>query len=262
MIGGNTLLTRGAKILISAPMPYLASLRTKLHSYPMSNLPQRFFLQAIDPHYGCPVLEAMFIVSDLSELCALIGPGADSDPEVQATYSLEDEDLAALCERYGVAIASEGKEVQLERWHSNRSVPYLVHTNYELFLLLEGKKQFARMGCEYPPSQHENEMLFDNYVAKGMLHKKVEFRPFPHPFTNKFGFRFEGIRDVYYTRSGEEWRIAAWKMLWAASDKAGWNETCECVEGMLFGYEEWQIDWWAKKRHKHFELMTPSAQTS
>jgi hypothetical protein len=24
----------------------------------------------------------------------------------------------------------------------------------------------------------------------------------------------------------------------------GWNETFERLEGMLYGYEDWQIDWW------------------
>ncbi|MGE4076243.1 MAG: hypothetical protein AB7F22_11875 [Reyranella sp.] len=28
------------------------------------------------------------------------------------------------------------------------------------------------------------------------------------------------------------------------SAKSGWNEHYERLEGMLFGYEEWQNDWW------------------
>jgi hypothetical protein len=63
---------------------------------------------------------------------------------------------------------------------------------------------------------------------------------------------------VFYTPKGEEWRITAWKMLWAASQKASWNETCERMEGMLFGYEEWQIDWWTSQRRKHFDLVQNS----
>ena len=30
----------------------------------------------------------------------------------------------------------------------------------------------------------------------------------------------------------------------ATSQSGGWNETYERLEGMLFGYEDWQNDWW------------------
>jgi hypothetical protein len=33
--------------------------------------------------------------------------------------------------------------------------------------------------------------------------------------------------------------------IWQASSKSGgWNEHFERLEGMLFGYEDWQNDWW------------------
>ena len=220
----------------------------------MSDPTQRFFLQAIDPQFGCPVIEAMFVVGDISDLHALLGLCRDADPELRATYWLEESQLAALTERFGVAIASEGRAVTLCRWHSLRAVPYLVHTHYELFLLLEGKKKFACMGSEYPPFQHDDEELFNSYVEKGLLHKMVEFCPFPKVFTNKDGCLFEGFREVYYTQKGEEWRVTAWKMLSVASQKTGWNETCECIQGMLLGYEDWQINWWTHKRHNHLGL--------
>jgi hypothetical protein len=54
----------------------------------------------------------------------------------------------------------------------------------------------------------------------------------------------EGFRTVYYTRLGEEWRISAWKLIKKAAAKSGWNEHFERMEGMLYGYEDWQNDWW------------------
>ena len=97
---------------------------------------------------------------------------------------------------------------------------------------------------EYPPLQHDYEELFDKHVAKGVLHKKVELCPFSAPITTKDGRKFDGIRHVYYTLKGEEWRIVTWKMVTDASRKSGWNETFERLEGMLFGYQEHQVDWW------------------
>jgi hypothetical protein len=104
----------------------------------MSDLNRRFFLQAIDPRYGCAALEAMFIVDDLSALRLVLGSRSDGDAELRWTYWLEAVDLAALNELFGVVLESEGREVTLERWHSNRAVPYLIHAKYELLLLLDG----------------------------------------------------------------------------------------------------------------------------
>ena len=49
---------------------------------------------------------------------------------------------------------------------------------------------------------------------------------------------------MYYTLKGEEWRIPATKLIWQAAEKTGWNEHFERLDGMLFGYEDWQNDWW------------------
>jgi hypothetical protein len=32
--------------------------------------------------------------------------------------------------------------------------------------------------------------------------------------------------------------------------KGGWNDTLERLEGMLYGYEDWQNDWWADYRRQ------------
>ena len=38
------------------------------------------------------------------------------------------------------------------------------------------------------------------------------------------------------------------KLIWHAAGKSGgWNEYFERLEGMLFGYEDWQNDWWIKE---------------
>jgi hypothetical protein len=96
----------------------------------------------------------------------------------------------------------------------------------------------------YPPHQHDEEDRFDRHVASGLLHKEVQLEPFAEPLRTGDGRIFEGLRTVYYTLKGEEWRIPAWKFVWEASRKSGWNEHFERLEGMLLGYEEWQNDWW------------------
>jgi hypothetical protein len=109
-------------------------------------------------------------------------------------------------------------------------IPYLVHTGYELPLLLEGRKQFARMSDAYPPDRHFDEEKFDRYVAQGVLHKEVVVEPFERPYRLEDGRVFEGHRTVYYTRKGEEWRIPASKLLRAQTGALarGYNPVCAC----------------------------------
>ena len=82
---------------------------------------------------------------------------------------------------------------------------------------------------------------FDHWVAEGLLHREEVIEPFNSPVGE-----YLGHRTVYYTPKGEEWRIPASKLIWhAASKSGGWNGHFERLEGMLFGYEDWQNDWWA-----------------
>lgn len=216
----------------------------------MGDAPHRFILQAIDPDHGCPALEAAFRISDFTELHALLREFGDADPELQGSYELDAAEWIAICDRFGIAFDPGGREVRLERFRSLRNAPYLIHTGYELALLLDGAKQFARMGEEYPPDRHHDEDRFDRYVAKGLLHKEVAIQPFATPLKSRNGSVVEGLRDVYYTRKGEEWRIPAWKLISAAARKCGWNDEFERLEGMLYGYEEWQMDWWMAYRRE------------
>jgi len=219
----------------------------------MSLEPRRFILQALDPDHGSPVLEALFLVSEIDDLRALLGDTRD-DPELERWYTLDDADLAAINKRFDIAFDPQGREVTLGPWRSIRRVPYLAHTGYELPLLLEGRKQLARFHECYPPDPHWNEEKFDRYVAEGALHKEVVVEPREQPVHLGDGKVLKGFRTVYYARKGEEWRIPASKLFWAAAAKSKWNDDFERLEGMLYGYEDWQNDWWIanlrKRRHR------------
>jgi hypothetical protein len=210
----------------------------------MLELSHRFFLEALDPDYGCSVLEAMFEVADLEDLRAALGSGANDDPEFRGYYPLDANGLANIAERFGVALDPGSREVRLCRWKALRAVPYLVHTNYELFLMINGTKQFARELDLYPPYSHFQEEMFDRFVAEGLLHKEVFVTPFSAHLKLKDGRTYEGEREVCYSRKGQEWRIPAWRLVQSAFQKSHWNDDFERLEGMLFGYEDWQMDWW------------------
>jgi len=205
-----------------------------------------FMLEAIDRDQRCAVLETLFHVPDLDKLRAILGAEADDDPELRGHYMLDKDDLAAVAAEFGVRFDPGRLEVGLFRWRQLRRVPYLVHTGYELPLLLEGRKKLARMGRPYPPMVFDGEDRFDHWVAQGVLHREEVVEPIEPAMTKWLADKkWLGHRTVYYTPQGEEWRIPALKLVWEASGKSGgWNEHFERLEGMLFGYEDWQNDWW------------------
>ena len=214
-------------------------------------MPQcRFLIEAFDLERWCPVLQAMFPVDDPEALRAILAGTADDDPELEKTYFLDDEELAAIVATFNVSfdaaqLDSKDLEISLVRGRSSDRTPYLTHTGYELPLLLEGRKKLARMSYPYPPMTFEGEDRFEHWVAKGVLHREEVNEPFDKPVQTSYGQTCLGHRTVYYTPKGEEWRIQASRLIWDASGKSGgWNEYFERLEGMLFGYEDWQNDWW------------------
>ena len=212
----------------------------------------RFLIEAFDRKQWCPVLQAVFAVDDPEALRAILAGMADDDPELEKTYFLDDAELAAITATFNVSfdpaeLDSKDLEINLSRWRPSDQTPYLIHTRYELPLLLEGRKKLARMSDAYPPMTFEGEDRFDHWVTKGLLHREEVNEPFDKP-VQSHGQTYLGHRTVYYTPKGEEWRIQASRLIWDASGKSGgWNEYFERLEGMLFGYEDWQNDWWIKR---------------
>jgi hypothetical protein len=201
-----------------------------------------FILEAFDREQWCPVLQSRFEVYDLAVLQRALGAQAEDDPELRHGYSLDEAELAEVVAAFGVRfdpapIASSGLAISLYRMHSIQAVPYLVHTGYELPLLLDGRKKLARMHGLHPHVSFDGEERFDHWVAQGVLHRLEVLEP---PTRGH-----DGYRTVYYTPKGEEWRIPAMQLIWHAAAKAGgWNEYFERLEGMLFGYDDSENDWW------------------
>jgi hypothetical protein len=204
-----------------------------------------FILSAFDRDQWCPVLQTRFRPDDLDALRSILGEQAIDDPELQHRYLIDGRELAAVVERFAVAfdpapLRCKEPDIFLFRRRRLSDTPYLVHTGYELPLLLEGRKKLARMSHEYPPATFEGEDLFDHWVSAEMLHREEVIEPFDEPIKGWLGHR-----TVYYTPKGEEWRIPAMQLLSRASAKSGgWNEYYERLEGMLFGYDDSENDWW------------------
>lgn len=119
-----------------------------------------------------------------------------------------------------------------------RHLPYLVHTNRELGLMLRGIKPLAYfmevIGHE-PKIYIRYWRLFDRHVAAGRLtrHEVIDATP-DRP-------RLE-CRKLLYSLPGHEWRIDA--MLMLLNERGAWSEDRERRFGELLGYEAWQNDFW------------------
>jgi hypothetical protein len=119
-----------------------------------------------------------------------------------------------------------------------RSLPYLVHTNRELGLMLQGLKPLAIFswieGYEVDCVQRYLRM-FDRHVRLGRFGKHELTLPVP---------QLPHLRHcaVRYTLPGEEWRVEALDELF--NQPRPWTAEHERRFGELLGYEDWQNDIW------------------
>jgi hypothetical protein len=119
-----------------------------------------------------------------------------------------------------------------------RQLPYLVHTNRELGLMLRGTKPLAYfmevVGRE-PEIYIRYWPMFDRHVAAGSLIKREVIEAIPQlPKLDS--------RRLFYALPGQEWRVDA--MLTLLNEAGFWSDDRERRFGELLGYEGWQIDYW------------------
>lgn len=117
-----------------------------------------------------------------------------------------------------------------------RDLPYTVHTNIELGLMLRGLKPLALFVEDYsrtPDCLLRYFRMFDRHVASGRFVKRE------HPVGNA-GNR--NIQYLLYMLSGEEWR--ANRMIELRERPGPWSAYREREFGQLLGYEDWMNDVW------------------
>jgi len=114
-------------------------------------------------------------------------------------------------------------------------LPYVLHTNRELGLMLSGRKPLAVFGdgagC-HPDVVNRYLRLFDRHVASGRFVRRDQV------ISNQGG---HPLHYVLFALPEEEWRIDAMLELKRA---VGWSVEHERREGELLGYEDWMNDWY------------------
>jgi len=123
-----------------------------------------------------------------------------------------------------------------------RNLPYLVHTNRELGLMLRGQKPMACF-MDFPEIMPECVVrylrMFDRYVEQGRFSKRLHI----HHITAK-GCPYPECHEIFYTLPGEEWRVQAKLDLYNSPES--WSASHERKLGELLGYTDWQIDFWLR----------------
>ena len=122
-----------------------------------------------------------------------------------------------------------------------RSLPYLVHTNRELGLMLAGKKPLSIFsiteGYEVDCVLRYLRM-FNRHVEAGRIIQTEIFKRLPQ-------LQNAMHRRLFYTLPGEQWRVDA--MIELLDLPGPWSQERERRYGELLGYEDWQNDVWADR---------------
>ncbi len=205
---------------------------------------ETFILKFLSPETSCSAHELRFSAEPSAVANAI---NAEESDLKHGRFDLERVDLLALSESFGLLLPKGVEHVRLESPHSIDSVPYLVHTNFELPLMLDGRKPLAYFCLESHEWLREVQSPFIPYVASGLIIERIIERSFTYPTTSG-RTRTLQIFDLFYVLPGEEWRIEPFMSL--IDRKVGWTEADEREQGRLFGYSKDECDWWIANRFR------------
>jgi hypothetical protein len=203
----------------------------------------KLVLDGQDPETQFIVADASFEVPDVRELLDHLGFESE-DFDENACYDLDESDVDYVLSHFDVAFEPKGLDVVMRSWHHLDDLPYKVHTERELPLMLAGSKPLAAF-CDMYLSDLDllREKAFKPYVESGRIIKRETIDSTFSPTGREIK-----LRTLLYALPGEEWRIDAYLLLWKTAGVSGWNDGFERMQGSLLGYEDWQNDAFMKMR--------------
>jgi hypothetical protein len=211
---------------------------------------EEFVLQGFDPVTDTVCVEWRILVAGADALRAALAPDSDDDPELKNFYRyLSTEDTRRIGELCVPPVVPDATYTGLGRFDPRfADVPYMVHTNFELPLMLEGRKPLAILSDGYPSEWFDDALsLFEPFVESGQLIRRIIDVPLPE--LKRRRPELDGLRKVYFALPGEEWRIDAY-ITSIENRTRDWDDELERLQGSLLGYEDWQNDWWIEHRVK------------
>jgi hypothetical protein len=172
---------------------------------------RRFILETVDPETECIVRDVSFETECVEELRAIVDAEATEEDFVHG-FDLDQEEVNEICKRFRIRFDSGTFPVSLRSSQWFDQLPYKLHTNRELSMMLSGRKPFAYFADSYPANADFRlpEHLFDRYVEAGLFVKReyILLNPHQREVENRWG-----TRVVLYAQKHEEWRMEAFAVL-------------------------------------------------
>lgn len=175
-----------------------------IHTAEASGGPMMLVAEVYDRETESIIQTCSFAVHDVVDLCLALGIDTFDS---WASYDLDRMDVETLNSRYGLGLHPDG-QVRLRRRMSSEidEYPYVVHTNRELLLMLQGRKPLSVFADEGPSEEDAPplfpEAKFDTHVAAGRFVK--------HEYVESVGNGHHRVRWVFYALPDEGWRIKAY----------------------------------------------------
>jgi hypothetical protein len=207
-----------------------------------------FVFQGFDAVTQTVCVEWRAYIADVEQLRSILAPESHNDPDLKCRYDgLSKRDMRRIGKLCLPPIVPRAGFTAISRpSFAFDTVPYLIHTNFELPLMLDGRKPLAVFRDGYPSEWFDAFLApFDPFVAMGQIVRRIIETPMPdlkqlHPDR-------AGMRDVFFVLPCHEWRIDAY-IENIINRTRGWDDDLERLQGSLLGYEDWQNDWWIQQR--------------
>src|SRR6478609_8040336 len=186
----------------------------------------KFVVEVYDVATHCVESDVIIELPSIQELIRLLGWAEFME---YASYRLNRLEVGRLNRRVGRYIDANAVHVEIRLARNFDDLPYKVHTNRELLLMLKGEKPLSVFVEENRPEAMASiipENSFAPYVAAGLFVKE-EIMDISRDGEGRV------MRQVFYALPNEVWRIRAYELLWKTSRKTGWSEAFERMEGTL-----------------------------
>lgn len=209
-----------------------------------------FVLSFLSPETDCRYHETRF-EADAEKIALLMGMERGFNLD-HAYFRLDRSDVVQLASACAIALPDTVNEAELRRPHSIETVPYLVHTGYELPLMLEGRKPFAIFCGDGENAWIDKlQSTFAPHVASGLIQRDT-FELTQMCVTSSGGQKELRTTYVAYALIGQAWRFEQfYRSRLALHQKwRPWTEADEREEGFLLGYTAEQCDWWIANRFR------------
>lgn len=207
------------------------------NAHELSMTTSALILEVIDSTTGCIAEEVEFSDGEVPKLLALLE--IENPDFFGVSYDLDERDIKGIQKIFGWKKISETANAACLRargvWDG---LPYKIHTNRELLMMLAGEKPLA-VFCDSYVQGSDSKVIwnekFEPYVQAGRFIKREHIEVDYRDASNS-------MRWIFYAPPSEVWRIDAYILLKKTAKISGWNDGFERMEGSLLGYTDEQND--------------------